>query len=74
MELTDDAVLTSVYKFQTDAGPERAFMSALFPGGKLIPARRAGMAGEVVATVWGGTEGARAGPFLFSDSFANRTL
>ena len=35
----------------------------------MLPAEIAGLAGEVVATVWGGTEGARVGPFLFLARF-----
>lgn len=31
--------------------------------GEMLPARRAGMAGEVVATLWGGIKGPGAGPF-----------
>jgi len=43
-------------------GMERASIMALFPGGKCFPLK-AGMAGEVVATLWGGTKGPGAGPF-----------
>jgi len=65
-------ILTVVYKFPTSTGTQRALTISTVSRGQCFPARKTGMAGEVVATGWGGTEGGPgAGPLFFvPDSLA----
>ena len=58
-------MLMVVYKFPTSTGTRRALTISTVSRGQCFPARKTGMAGEVVATVWGGTEGAQCGPLIF---------
>ena len=60
------------YRIPTSTGTERAPTISTVSRGQCSPARKTGMAGEVVATVWGERQGARgAGPLFFvPDSLA----
>ena len=58
-------MLMVVYKFPTSTGTQRALTISTVSRGQCFPARKTGMAGEVVATVWGERQGARSGPLIF---------
>lgn len=58
-------MLMVVYKFPTSTGTERALTISTVSRGAMLSREKTGMAGEVVATVWGGTEGALRGPLIF---------
>src|SRR2546428_11942299 len=53
------------YKIPTSTGTERALTITTVSRGSVLSREKTGMAGEVVATVWGGTEGALRGPLIF---------
>jgi hypothetical protein len=52
-------------KIPTCTGTERALTISTVSRGSVLSREKTGMAGEVVATVWGGTEGALCGPLIF---------
>src|SRR5438309_1119937 len=58
-------MLMVVYKFPTSTGTQRALTIGTVSRGQCFPARKTGMAGEVVATVWGERRGPGAGPLFF---------
>ena len=53
------------YRIPTSTGTERAPTISTVSRGSVLSREKTGMAGEVVATVWGETEGAQCGPLIF---------